>query len=102
VIAPEWRNWQTRRIQNPATPLEIQALATEGAQEGATPADERLAAATSTSCACEFADLAELAQVTTAWPRLPEHLKAAILTLVNSAKGVSSDKERKPAKRPKR
>jgi len=59
---------------NPDPATENKALALEGAQKGAQPPND------------EIID-AELATVNTSWPLLPDHIKAAILTLVDSAKG---------------
>ena len=53
---------------NPDPDSETQALANEGAQEGAAAVD------------------ADLKAINAAWDNLPEHIRAAILTLVNSAK----------------
>jgi hypothetical protein len=56
-------------ILNPNPTLETQALANEGAQNGAAaPVDPNLRA------------------VNEAWEHLPDHIKATILTLVNSTK----------------
>ena len=61
-------------ILNPDPTAENKALAVEGAQNGAQPPDG------------EIID-PELATVNSSWPLLPDHIKAAILTLVGSAKG---------------
>ena len=64
---------EPHRILNPAAALKTQAVAHEGAQEGASAAD-----APPTD--------SHLARVTAAWASLPDHIRAAIMTLVNSAK----------------
>ena len=61
-------------ILNPDPTSKNKALAVDGAQNGAQPPDGGIIDA-------------ELATVNTCWPLLPDHIKAAILTLVNSAKG---------------
>ena len=60
-------------ILNPASPPANTALAPEGAQKGAKLSDS------------DKTD-SQLAVVNTAWASLPDHIKAAILALVNSAK----------------
>ena len=60
-------------IMSPVNPTVQAELAPEGAQEGASDDEPPLTAP-------------GLAQVTTAWANLPDHIRAAILTLVNSAK----------------
>ena len=58
---------------SPVKPTVQAELAPEGAQEGASDDEPPLTDP-------------GLAQVATAWASLPDHIRAAILTLVNSAK----------------
>jgi len=61
------------RIDSPVDTSERQALAPDGAQEGAPTADTPVI-------------YPDLAQVATAWATLPDHIRAAILALVTLAK----------------
>jgi len=64
------------RIDSPVQVAEDTTLALDGAQNGACPPEPP-----------EIAT--DLATVTTAWPSLPDHIKAAILALVSTAKEVA-------------
>ena len=63
---------RNHRIDSPPATSADTGLALDGAQEGA-------------SAAGALPADPELAQVTAAWDALPTHIRAAILTLVNSA-----------------